>query len=283
MKKLLVIAAVSLFLVAGCGEKNNDKTKVLKVVGSEKITEADIQKELDNIPPQYKATYDNENGKKQILDRLAEQKLLKQVALKQKLENDKEFIKDLNTTKERLLANYAVKRNVIDKAKATDEEIAKEYEAQKENFKQTEQVKASHILIRTYDTMSKEEKVQAQAKAKKIFDEAIAGKDFAELAKANSEDGTAASGGDLGWFEKGRMVPEFETACFTGEVGKVYPKLVQTQFGYHIIKVAEKKPEGYKTLDEVKEMIKGDIENKKAMEQYNTWMEKLKKEYKLDK
>lgn len=281
MKKILVIASVVLIMATGCAQKSNDTSKVLKVVGSEKITEADVQKEVDNIPAQYKATYDNENGRKQILERIAEQKLLKQVALKQKLDKDKEFIKDLETTKERLLANYAVKRNVIDKAKATDEEITKQYEATKENFKQTEQVKAAHILIRTQDTMSKEEKLQAQVKAKKIFDEAIAGKDFAELAKTNSEDGTAQNGGDLGWFEKGRMVPEFEEACFTGEVGKVYPKLVQTQFGYHIVKVEEKKPEGYKALDEVKDQIKSEIENKKSMEQYNTWMEKTKKDYKF--
>ena len=281
MKKILVVAAVALLLVTGCGQKSNDKSKVLKVVGKVKITEADIQKEVDNIPAQYKAAYDNENGRKQILDKMVEQKLLMQVALKQNLNKDKEYVKDLDTTKERLLASYAVKRNVIDKAKATDEEIKKEYESTKENYKQTEQVKASHILVRTLESMTKEEKLQAQAKAKKILDEALAGKDFAELAKANSEDGTAQSGGDLGWFEKGRMVPEFEEACFSGEVGKVYPKLVQTQFGYHIIKVDDKKPEGYKNLDEVKGQIKEDIENKKSMEQYNKWMEQLKKEYKL--
>ncbi len=281
MKKILVVASVVLLLATGCGQKSNDKSKVLKVVGKVKITEADIQKEIDNIPAQYKAAYDNENGKKQILDKMVEQKLLMQVALKQNLNKDKEYIKDLDTTKERLLASYAVKRNVIDKAKATDEEIKKEYESTKENYKQTEQVKASHILVRTLESMTKEEKLQAQAKAKKVLDDALAGKDFAELAKANSEDGTAQSGGDLGWFEKGRMVPEFEEACFTGEVGKVYPKLVQTQFGYHIVLVNDKKPEGYKGLDEVKEQIKEDIENKKSMEQYNKWMEQLKKDYKL--
>ncbi|MEM4398172.1 MAG: peptidylprolyl isomerase [Candidatus Woesearchaeota archaeon] len=283
MKKILAVLSVSLILLSGCGEKNNDNSKVLRVIGNDKITEADIQKELNNIPPQYRAMYDNENGKKQILDRLTEQKILKNVALKQNLQNDKDFKRDLEITKERILANYAVKRNVIDKAKATDEEIKKEYEKEKENFRQKEQVKASHILIRVYNNMTKEEKEKAQQKAKKILEDAIAGKDFAQLAKENSEDGTAQNGGELGWFEKGRMVPEFENACFTGEVGKVYPKLVQTQFGYHIIKIEDKKPEGYKTLDEVKESLKNDIENRKAMEKYNVWMEELKKEYKVNK
>ena len=66
MKKILVVAAVALLLVTGCGQKSNDKSKVLKVVGKVKITEADIQKEVDNIPAQYKAAYDNENGRKLI-------------------------------------------------------------------------------------------------------------------------------------------------------------------------------------------------------------------------
>ncbi|PIY96006.1 MAG: protein translocase subunit SecD [Candidatus Kerfeldbacteria bacterium CG_4_10_14_0_8_um_filter_42_10] len=85
--------------------------------------------------------------------------------------------------------------------------------------------------------------IEAKAKAEKILDEALApGADFAVLAKANSEDTSAAQGGDLGFFPQGAMVPEFEDVIFNkAEAGKVYPELVQTAFGYHIIKVEEKK------------------------------------------
>lgn len=282
MKKGILLIVIAAALVAGCGEKGKESGKVLKKVGKEVITEAQVQKEIDNLPPQYKSYYNNEEGKKNIVDRLVEQKILKQVAEKQNLSKDKDYVKDLETSKEKLLAQYAVKRNVLDKVQASDTEIAKEYETKKESYKQGAEVKASHILLRVTPGIKKEDKAALKAKADGILKQALDGADFAELAKKNSEDGSASNGGDLGWFAKDRMVKEFADASFAGEKGKVYPQVVETQFGFHIIKVTDKKEAGYKDISEVKDQIKEEILNKKRIEEFNKWMETLKKDYLKD-
>ena len=214
------------------------------------------------------------------MDRLVEQKILKDVAIKQGIEKDPEFLKDLEKQKERLLASYAVKRNIIDKVKATDEDLKKEYEKNKVRYKQNAQVKASHILIKTTSKMSKEELAKAKTKAEKILKEALDGKTkFSELAKKYSEGPSAKVGGELGWFEKNKMVKPFADAAFSGEKGKVYPKLVKTQFGYHIIDVEDKKDAGYKSFDEVKETLREKVDNEKKRSEYTKWIDNLKKEY----
>lgn len=113
----------------------------------------------------------------------------------------------------------------------------------KEKYNKKEKTDAQIIYMAL--KLSDEDKKAAKDKADKILAEVKAGKDFASLAKENSEDpGSKDNGGDLGFFGKGMMVPSFEKAAFEGKVGEVYPALVETQFGYHIIKVTEKKADG---------------------------------------
>ncbi len=113
----------------------------------------------------------------------------------------------------------------------------------KDKYNKKESIDAQIIYMAL--KLSDEDKKAAKDKADKILAELKAGKDFAELAKANSEDpGSKDNGGDLGFFKKGQMVPSFEKAAFEGKVGEVYPTLVESQFGYHIIKVTEKKADG---------------------------------------
>ncbi|BDU51492.1 peptidylprolyl isomerase [Haliovirga abyssi] len=296
MKKVVVSMLILAALVGGCNNPTanatkskkagnavnvkKDNSKVLKKIGNDVITENDLKAEMDSIPAQYKAYYDNEKGRQQILDRLVEEKILKDVAIKQGLENDPEFVADLEKQKGRLLASYAVKRNVLDKVKATDAELKKEYEKNKEKYKQEGQVKARHILIKTTSKMTKDELAKAKAKAEKILKEALAGKtDFAELAKKYSEGPSGKTGGELGWFTKKKMVKSFADAAFKGEKGKVYPELVKSQFGYHIIQVEDKKAEGYKPFEEVKKSLEDKVSNDMRRTEYTKWIDNLKKEY----
>lgn len=300
MKKAVVSMLILAALVGGCNNPadkstksikstkavnvKKDTSKVLQKIGNDVITEKDLQDEMDTIPAKYKAYYNNEKGKQQILDRLIEEKILKDVAIKQGLEKDPEFVADLNKQKDRLLASYAVKRNVLDKVKATDEELKKEYEKNKAKYKQDAEVKARHILIRTNTKMTKEELAKAKAKAEKILKEALAGKtDFAELAKKYSEGPSAKTGGELGWFTQKKMVKSFADAAFKGEKGKVYPELVKSQFGYHIIQVEDKKAAGYKKFEEVKKSLEDKVTNDMKRTEYTKWINNLKKEYLGDK
>jgi len=121
----------------------------------------------------------------------------------------------------------------------SDQEKKEEYEKNKDKLSLPEQVKASHILIRFENDASDEDKAGARAKIDDLRKRALSGEDFAELAKENSEDGSAPQGGDLGYFKRGMMVPPFETVAFSLDTGKI-SDVVETQFGYHIIKVLDK-------------------------------------------
>ncbi len=252
---------------------------VLAKIENEYITEEDVENEFENLPEQYKPYYSTEDGKKKILENLINQKILKIVAIKDGIEKDKEYIKEISKLNERVLANYAVKRNILDKVKATDSEIEAKYNEVKEQYRTGEEVKASHVLLMFKQDMKEEDKKALLEKAEGLLKEALEGKDFAEIAKANSDDGSAANGGNLGWFAKGMMVKPFEDACFEGEAGKVYPKVVETQFGYHIIKVEEKKPASYKSLEEIKDKLSEEILNTKRSDAFYKWMDELKKQY----
>lgn len=277
MKKGLIVLMVVAALTAGC---NKDGGKVLMKVGSEKITEKELQTEIDALPPQYKDYYSSVDGKKQLLEKLAEQKMLKQEALKKGYQKRDDYKSRLEIAKERELANIAVQAEIIEGVKVSEDDLKAQYQKNREQYKMDEQVKASHILIKVDATMSPAQKSAAKTEAEKLLKELLNGADFAEYAKkySASPDGQQ-KGGDLGWFTHTTMVKPFADAAFAGEEGKIIPNIVETQYGYHIIKVTGKKPAGYQPIEEVKDQIEQTLLNDKRMQRYNEWMEELKKKY----
>ena len=144
----------------------------------------------------------------------------------------------------------------------TAEEMQDYYRNNRSEFQVREQVQASHILFKT--TGKSAEAVQKiRQKAEKVLEEARAGKDFAQLARRYSEDGSASNGGDLGFFGRGRMVPEFERAAFGLAKGEI-SDLVTTQFGFHIIKVLEKQAARTQAFEEVEGLIRSSLSSEKA-------------------
>jgi len=150
--------------------------------------------------------------------------------------------------------------------KVDDKEIEDYYAAHKDELVQKEQVQARHILVLSKETDSDEAKQKAKETIDDIYAKAVKpGADFAELAKKYSEGPSAPRGGELGWFGKGDMVPEFEEAAFATPKGGV-SKPVQTQFGWHIIFIEDRKDAKDKSLDEVKDEIARTIAEEKASE-----------------
>jgi peptidyl-prolyl cis-trans isomerase C len=119
-------------------------------------------------------------------------------------------------------------------------EIKDFYDKNPERFQQPEAVRASHILIRVEESANDEQKKAARAKADDLLKQLQTGADFAALAKQHSQDGTAPQGGDLNFFARGQMVPPFEQAAFALQPGQL-SEVVETPFGYHIIKVTERR------------------------------------------
>ncbi|WP_338668533.1 SurA N-terminal domain-containing protein [Pseudodesulfovibrio methanolicus] len=150
----------------------------------------------------------------------------------------------------------------------TDDEIKKYYAANQDAMQEPEQIHARHILVAVKDSDSEAAKKKAKERIDKIYQEAKAGADFAKLAKDNSDGPSAPNGGDLGWFGKGAMVPDFEKAAFALNKGEV-SEPVKTRFGWHVIKVEDKKAGTTKTLEEARDEIKSRLAEEKASDKAN--------------
>ena len=181
------------------------------------VTEEDINEELNQIKEAYELTEDED-----FLGFLA----------MQGFSDEQEF-------RELVKQHLVIQKIASEDAEITEETVREEYDAGKE-------VEASHILVEDFET------------AQEVIEKINAGEDFAELAGQYSQDpGSGAAGGSLGYFERGRMVPEFEQAAFNLEVGEI-SEPVQSQFGYHIIKVTDRKPfeEDFEEVkDELEELL----------------------------
>ena len=153
------------------------------------------------------------------------------------------------------------------------------YAAKKETFKAPEQVHIAHILV-----MNKDDDAAAKAKAEKLLAEAQAGADFAQLAKDNSSDASSAvKGGDLGMVSHGRMAPEFEAAAFALDKPNQLSPVTKTQFGYHIIKLFEKKPARTMSFDEVRPDLEKQYVQQSLQTARQTEVEKVLKAATWDK
>jgi peptidyl-prolyl cis-trans isomerase D len=171
-------------------------------------------------------------------------------------------------TPERRRASYAlIDRDPLMQAasaQVSDDDIQRHYDQNRDTmFTSPEQRRASHILFKIPPGQADTSAIETRARG--VLEQIRGGGDFAELARANSEDSSASEGGELGWFGRGRMVPEFENAAFTLPEGQV-SDLVKTQFGYHIIKVTGSRPAGARPLSEVKDQIRQQLSFSKAQE-----------------
>lgn len=275
MKKgLLTLAIASLvFVTAACSnvaaEEKGNKVEV---------TQAEIDYEFSLVPEEYKAYYKEDELKKEIEAKLLEQKVLKAEAIALSYDQEEKYQIELEKTKSNLLASRLIEDKIMNAVEVTDEDIKKFYDENIDKFMQGERVKARHILINTRD-ISEEDKAKAKVKAEEVLKRALSGEDFATLAVETSEGPTGPQGGDLGWFEKGRMVKPFEDAAFAGEVGKVYGELVETMFGYHIIFVEGKEETQVVPFEEVKDQLSEQVLNQKRYDAYLEYVEELKVKY----
>ena len=175
-----------------------------------------------------------------------------------------------------------IDKEVAAKVVVTEEETKAYYTGNPQLFKQPEQVKASHILIKVEPNADDAAKEAARNKISEVRQKLSAGGDFAELAKEYSEGPSGPRGGDLGYFRRGQMVKPFEDAAFSMQVDQV-SELVETRFGYHLIKVYEKTPEKTLTYDEVKEKISERLKREKIQKGAQEYVENLKKDAKIEK
>jgi peptidyl-prolyl cis-trans isomerase C len=164
---------------------------------------------------------------------------------------------------------------------ASDAEAQDFYAKNPDKFKQEEQVRASHILIRVDEKADAATKKKAKDEIDSVLKQARAGADFAKLAQEHSQDGSAAQGGDLNYFTKEQMVPAFSNAAFSLKPGQI-SDVVTTPFGYHIIKVTDRKAARVVPFEEVSAKIKEFLGEQKKQEHANAFIDGLKKKAKIE-
>ena len=214
---------------------------VVATINGEPVTEADIALAENDLDPQFDKLPADQR-RTAALSALIEIRLLAGESRKEGVADDADFKKRIEFLTQRALHSAYVENHVA--SQVTDEAVRARYDKEIANTPPVNEIKASHILVKT------EEEARAIIKA---LDE---GADFAELAKEKSTDGAAANGGDLGFFGPGRMVPEFEKAAFALEVGAYSKEPVQTQFGYHVIMVTDKRVQQPPAFEQVKDQVR---------------------------
>ena len=175
-----------------------------------------------------------------------------------------------------------IDKEVTEKIKVSDEETKAFYDKNPQLFQQPEQIKASHILIKVQADAPADQKAEARKKIEDVQQKVKKGEDFATLAKTYSEGPSGPKGGDLGYFRRGQMVKPFEEAAFSLKPDET-SEIVETQFGYHLIKVNDKKPAKKMTYAEVKDRLNEHLKKQKTDSEANADMEKLRKYAKIEK
>jgi peptidyl-prolyl cis-trans isomerase C len=163
----------------------------------------------------------------------------------------------------------------------TEAEVKNVYDENPEDFKQKAQVHARHILIKVAADADEAAKAEARKKIEAVEEKAKKGTDFAELAKTHSEGPSNVRGGDLGFFGRGQMVKPFEEAAFGLEPGKI-SDVVETRFGYHLIKVEERKKERTLSFDEVKPQLMEKLKRGKLEQEMRTYLLALREKAKIE-
>ena len=244
------------------------ENKVLAIVNGSEITEKNIKRSLLTFPQETQEYYKTEEGKKQFLDQMINFELIYNYALDSDMENTSEYIEQVQLIEKDVLIQMGVKNIMVD-IDITEEEIQKYYEDNSQMFKSEETVSAKHILI---DTLEKIQEIKA---------EITNGMSFEEAAKKYSKCPSAAQGGSLGSFTRGKMVSEFEKAAFELQVDEI-SEPVKTQFGYHLIQLDERNPEGVKSLEESRHTIMENLLHQKQNEKYISSITELKNKYDIE-
>jgi len=315
MRRLLVpfLAGIMILVAFNLFSEDENVNKVIARLGDKVITQKDVEKEMSERRSQYPVRNipgmpEDEKLKQErfvvnrYLERLiildeAKQKGLdvtnaeiqeKVDMIKSRFPDEKTFemvlsrqkatVKDLE---DRIRETMTIAR-VMDSITPTTptvtvEEIKKFYDDNPTRFKKNEEVRASHILVKVDKGASEAEKKEAREKIEDIRKRLEKGEDFAKLAEEYSDCPSGKrSGGDLDWFGRGRMVPAFEKAAFSLEKGKI-SDIVATDFGFHIIKVTEKKEAGTISLDEIKQELEDEMIHEIRVKNFMDWLQKEKK------
>src|ERR1700687_973895 len=257
---------LALVLLAGLPVRAEEVNPVLAQVNGAEIRPSDVALAEEELGPSL-AQMDPATKKDSVLSFLIDMKIVAKAAEAKKIEDRDDFKARLAFARSRLLMDNLLA--VEGKAATTDDAMKKVYEDASKQITGEQEVHARHILVESED------------EAKAIEEELKKGADFAELAKKKSKDPGGSGGGDLGFFTKDQMVPEFSAVAFALEPGKISDP-VKSQFGWHVIKVEEKRNRKAPDFEQVKGQIETYV-TRKAQADYVAKLREVAKVERMDK
>lgn len=314
---LLFFMALTTFPSLILAEDTKPPTDKAAMVNGTVITQDELDSQMDMVVDRLQASgrfpdaSQLEEIRGQVLENLIARELLYQesqkkgikiseeevneqlISLKAQFPNEEEFNKALQrmnlteaSIKEKLARDLALKKlidhEIAPKVKLSDSDIRAYYDNNLETFKQPERVKASHILIKVDPKADASQKAEAKKKIDLVQEKLQKGEDFGALAKEYSEGPSGPNGGELGYFTRGQMVKPFEEVAFAMKPGEV-SGMVETRFGYHLIKVTDKTPETTMSYDDVKDRLRQFLNQKKLQEEINVYVKRLEEDAKIER
>ncbi len=274
MKKIRFIVLfllLSFVILIGCSQETKSDSPALAKVGKEVITQDDYIREISRVPDWAKANFKDLDGKGKFLDELIKKELVYQYAKKMRLHNDKEYMDKVDEFKKMTLVTMILKKEIEEKMMLDDAIVKEFYDKNSDKFRIGTEIKASHILVKTED------------EAKNIASKLKSGSKFSKLAKTLSIDkASGAKGGELGYFGRGKMVPEFERAALSLKPGELSDP-VNTRFGYHIIRLEDIKEGKLASFEQSAESIKKQLAAEKQKALFDTFVKDLESQTETSK
>ena len=240
--------------------------KVIATVGGHQITEAEVEAFIRSLPREQQAYASHPDFRKQCEEQLIAVYAFAKYGEEEKIDETEEFKNVMENARKDILAQMAM-RKLFATVNVTDDEIKEYYEANKSKYSKGASVHAKHILVDNEEKCT--ELLNAITSGEKVFE---------DVAKESSTCPAGAYGGDRGEFGRGQMVKEFEDAAFTAEIGAIVGP-VQTQFGYHLIKVEEKKDAAVADFEEVKNSIRNLLLQQIQNKVYSDKVKELREKY----
>jgi len=280
MSKSVLLVVAALLLANGCSRDQADHKeksssgsspaapasgeRVIATYGGRRFTTADFAREIERLPPRSRGQLTTADRKRQFVDNYVLNELLADEGAAHGYDKDPEITRQIDELRRRLVVQRVMK-DFQEPPEITDAEVKIYYDQNRRLFSGA-QIRASHILVKD------------EGLAKRLRDELRQDPSkFEEIAKTNSTDtATAARGGDLGFFGQGRMVAPFEQAAFALAEPGAISEVVKTPFGYHIIKLTERKEGGDRPFDEVKERIRMNLLNQRRQDQTQHRLDELR-------
>jgi peptidyl-prolyl cis-trans isomerase C len=246
------------------------ENKLWAVVAGNEITDKDLNSIIMRYPEDKRSYFENEQGKKQILEQTIAFELFNKFGEEIKLNETDEFKEAVNNLSKEILTQMTINK-VLSEVTITDEDAKKFYDENKDKFTEAATVSAKHILVKTEE--------EAKNIKNEISEEKIT---FEEAAEKYSTCPSKEQGGNLGSFARGMMVPEFEEVAFKAEIGEISDG-VKTQFGYHLIMVEDKTEGAEKSFEEVKDMVINQLIQEGQQKKYIDVVRELEDKFGVDR